>query len=165
MIPPINTIKHFVNRTNTEVASAAIANLVIVDAVAQNNVVNTFDVVEGAVVKAVHIEMWCSSTAGVNDGNQVVIIVEKVPANQAAVTVAQILNLQAYPNKKNILFTFQGVLASSVAGATAIAPIRDWLLIPKGKQRFGFGDRLVISISPLGAGLDTCGMFIYKEYT
>ncbi len=164
MLAPINTNKHFVARTNTTIAAGGIANLTIASAVVAPASSNTFDVTEGAVIKAVHIEMWINGSGAAASSTQAIIIVEKVPAGQVSVTVAQIVNLQAYPNKKNILFTFQGVLGMQRDGQSAIAPIRDWLLIPKGKQRFGFGDKLIISISSLTTTLQSCGMFIYKEY-
>ncbi len=164
MLAPINTNKHFIARTNLSVASGAIANVVIADAVVAPAATNTFDVVEGAVIKAVHIELWISQSGLTNTSAQCTIIVEKVPSNQAPVTFAQIANLQSYPNKKNILFTYQGVSAAQLDGSNAVSPIRDWLLIPKGKQRFGFGDRLIISIAAIGQPFQTCGMFLYKEY-
>ncbi len=165
MLAPINTIKHFVPRTATNTAAGAIAALVVIDAVVAPASSNTFDVNEGAIIKAVWIEFWIANTEASGAGNtQATAIVEKVPSNQASVTASQIVNLQAYPNKKNILFTFQGVITPSAAGAGSMSVLRQWLLIPKGKQRFGLGDRLVLSFHPVIDAVTSCGMFIYKEY-
>ncbi len=136
----------------------------MVKAVAVGGVVNTEDVVEGAVIKAVHIEMWFSSTATSGQSGECQMIVEKVPAGQTPATSAQLLNLQAYPNKKNIFFTFQGNIAGLSTGHQPVPVLRNWLLIPKGKQRFGLGDSLVMSMINITQTLVTCGIIIYKEY-
>jgi len=164
MLAPINTIKHFVARTNTTVLTGVVANVIIADAAVAPASTNTFDVLEGSVLKAVHIEFWIVNGSASNQNTQLTLIVEKIPANGTPPTVANMLNLQAYTNKKNILFTFQGNLQSALDGAGLMAPIRDWILIPKGKQRMGLGDSIVLSILPVAADISTCGMFIYKEY-
>jgi len=44
--------------------------------------------------------------------------------------------------------------------------MRGWYKIPKTKQRFGLGDRLVLQIASQGTdALDFCGFATYKEYT
>ncbi len=164
MLAPINSIKHFVPRTNTSQAIGSVVNLVIADAVSAPASTNTFDVIEGAIIKAVRCEMWIAQGLASGTLTQAVVIVEKVPANQNGATVTNLLNLQAYDNKKNILYTFQGMIGSVESGNQPIPSIREWVLIPKGKQRFGRGDRLIMSITTVSQIMNTCGMFIYKEY-
>ncbi len=164
MLAPINTNKHFIARTNSTITGGTVVALVIADAVVAPAAANTFDVVEGAVIKAFRSEMWISSDEATGNLTQCVIIIEKVPSNQVPATFVNMQNLQAYDNKKNILFTFQGNIGSTNDGAQPMSPIRDWLLIPKGKQRFGRGDRLIMSIAAITQNIQTCGMFIYKEY-
>jgi len=164
MLAPINTNKHYIAQTETVIAAGANLNLVIADGVSAPANANTFDVTEGSTVKAVRCEMWLASGGISNALDQKVIVVEKVPAGAPAITFAQMLNLQAYDNKKNILFVFQGILSANINGTNPIAPIREWLLIPKGKQRFGLGDRLVMSIGTVGENVTICGFFTYKEY-
>jgi len=54
MVAPINSIKHYVARTNTGVATGALSTNVLVDAVAVASAGgNAFDVTEGSIVKAV----------------------------------------------------------------------------------------------------------------
>jgi len=165
MAAPINSTKHFIPKTDGNTSTGVIANLVIANAVAAGAVTNVEDVVEGSVIRAVHVELWMINVGSPNTTTQVVMILEKIPAGQTSPLVTNILNLQSYQNKKNILFTFQGNLANIEAGSNPISPLRDWVLIPKGKQRFGLGDRLVLSFLPVSQGLATCGMFIYKEYS
>ncbi len=164
MLAPINTIKHFVARTATVTAANTIANLVVADASIAPASANTNDVLEGAIIKAVRIELWMALVQStVTNTSQATFIVEKVPAGQTPATVAQLLNLQAYPNKKNILYTFQGLAPNAVV-ANPIPFLREWVLIPKGKQRFGLGDSLVLSFVSVAQAVETCGMFIYKEH-
>ncbi len=123
------------------------------------------DVKEGSIVKAIHLEYWIGNFSATTVSAQFVAVMEKVPANQAGVTFAQITNLGAYLNKKNILWTSQGVLSPSIDGGITIPVIRDWLKVPKGKQRMGQGDRLIFSIAAIGGILRECGLTTYKEYT
>jgi len=164
MVAPINSIKHFVQRPNTSVLTGTITNFVIVDAVAAP--ANTFiqDVIQGSIIKAIHHELWIANGGPTNQTTQVVITVEKKIAGSPVMTFAQSLNLSGYLNKKNILHTFQGILAPNIDGANPIQPLPGWILIPKGKQRMGLGDQIVINISSVTQAIQTCGMFIYKEY-
>ncbi len=164
MLAPINSNKHYVHRTNIVVNSAAIDPEVVVDAVVAPASTNAFDVEEGSVVKAIHFEYWLLSNGATGSDTQFVVIVEKVPSNLASVTAAQILNLGAYTNKKNILFTSQGVLGAGVDGQGALPVLNSWILIPKGKQRMGLGDRVVISFSTIGENVNWCGLATYKEF-
>ncbi len=165
MVAPINSIKHFVPRTNTGLASGAVSAEVLADAVAVAAAgTNIFDVKEGSVIKAVWLEYWVAET-GVTDSNtQITAILEKVPNGLASVTAALIVNLMGYDNKKNVLHTFQGNVAAQIDGNGMVPYMRGWFKIPKGKQRFGLGDRLVMTTFSSGNAAAICGMCIYKEY-
>ncbi len=164
-VASINSVKHYVQQPNSAVASGTIRNQVLVDAIAVAAArSNTFDVEEGALVKAVFLDFWCLGT-GVTDSNtQINAIIEKVPSNQDPVTALQIVNLGAYPNKKNILNSFQGNQGAQIDGHQALPYLRGWQLIPKGKQRMGLGDRIVMSILSSGNAIAICGQSTYKEY-
>ncbi len=164
MLAPINTVKHYVHFTNAILASGGIDGLEIVNAVVAPATSNAEDVREGAIIKAVYIEMWLTNDGGTGTDNQFNVALEKIPTSGIAMTYAQSVNLGAYPNKKNVLFTSQGVQGASVDGIDGIPVLRSWILIPKGKQRFGLGDRLVLNISSTGFSLRRCGMSTYKEY-
>ncbi len=164
MLAPINSNKHYVHRTNTAVASAAVSAHTVVTAVVAPASSTAADVEEGSIVKAIHLEYWLSNIGAASTNTQFIVLFEKVPSGQASVTVAQSANLGAYPNKKNILWTSQGVLASEDDGSNSVPIIRDWVLIPKGKQRMGLGDELVFSLVPTGTAINFCGLSTYKEY-
>ncbi len=164
MLAPINTIKHYVQETKIAVASGAVRNIVIADSVVAPATGNTFDVKEGSIIKAIFFEYWLSAIGTAGSNTQFAMLIEKVPTNTAAVTAAQIVNLASYPNKKNIFFYSQGVLASENDGATSVPITRSFMLVPKGKQRFGITDRMVVTIFALGTAIDVCGFSTYKEY-
>ncbi len=163
MVAPINSIKHFVSRTNTAIATGVTQTLNVVDAVVAPATSNAFDVIQGAVIKAVFIELWLIGDGATDTTVQFTVTVEKRVANSAAITTSQQANLGGYPNKKNILYTTQGLLGPTIDGQSSVPVIRGWQKIPKGKQRFGLDDKLAINITAIGA-LRACGIFIYKEY-
>ncbi len=164
MLAPINTVKHYVHRSNLAIASGGITAISVVDAVVAPATTNPFDVKEGAVVKAVHLEYWLLPSGDTGETTQFAAVLEKVPANAPSVTAAQTANLGSYLNKKNILWTSQGVLGQGIDGQSSVPVIRNWVLIPKGKQRFGQGDRLMFSVAPIATTLQICGLSTFKEY-
>ncbi len=163
-LSPIISIKHFIARTALNIASGILVSQNLVNAVAQNAVVNVEDVVEGSLVKAIWIESWYQNTDVTNSTTTFIMTVEKVPSGQLPMTFAQSLALQAYPNKKNILYTTQGIIGARRDGNGQLPIFRQWIKIPKGKQRIGLGDKIVLNHSSLGASAQICGMSIYKEY-
>ncbi len=164
MLAPINSNKHYVHRTNIALASGAALNVDVVDAVVAPAAANPFEVEEGSIVKAIHFEYWLSNIGGTGTNTQFAAIIEKVVAGQAPVTFAQMAQLGAYPNKKNILWSSQGVLGTQVDGSNSVPIVRGWILIPKGKQRMGLGDEIVFTLSAIGTAINICGISTYKEY-
>ncbi len=162
VLAPINTVKHYVQIENAATADAARRGNVLVDAVAGEATANTFEVQEGSIIKAVYVEYWAKSnaTAGTEDKFQAVL--EKVPTGTNGISFTQMNNMQAYPNKKNVFYYTQGVIGDLTT--QSIPVLRAWFLIPKGKQRFGLGDRLVVSLSTTGSTLNNCGFATYKEW-
>ncbi len=164
MLPVINSRKHYVQTFATSIGSAATVNVQIVHAVVASSVSDPTEVLEGSVVKAIYVELWAigNGTEGVSSFFNV--NVEKVTSGGTPMTNAQALALMTYPSKKNILYTTQGVLGSDI-GAPAIPLMRQWIAIPKGKQRFGLGDKFFINISNVGTvAYQVCGVYVYKEY-
>ncbi len=162
MVAPINSIKHYVHIENASTASAAIRSLVIVDAVSAPAAGAASEVKEGSIVKAIFLEYWVKSEAAANTDTKFQMMYEKVPAGQVSVTFAQMNNLGAYTNKKNVLYFTQGVLGDTNTDSVPIH--RTWFLIPKGKQRMGLGDRIVVSLTATGTAVQNCGFTTFKEY-
>ncbi len=114
----------------------------------------------GTEVKAVWVEIWLvGDTAQL--GSQV-LVVEKIQGGAGGIGFANLANLDAYANKRNIFYETMGLLGDS--NSNPIPVIRDWVKIPKGKQRFAQGDSLRIGISSQAGDINVCGATIFKAY-
>ncbi len=156
--PVINTEKHIVQNSLLAVASGNITNLTLAKGLASPSGVTA--VREGSIIKAIYLEYWITSD-DTGPGTAIVTL-EKVTGGQTVLmTAAQSAALNTYVNKKNVFNTFMGLI-----GGTAqypMAAIRGWFKIPKGKQRFGLDDRLILNLHGQSNGLSVCGFSIYKE--
>ncbi len=160
MKPIIHSTKHIVQAPISQVGTGTRENLLIVQAVQSTVANSSTEVEEGAIVKAVYVEMWLQNKAALGHS---IVILEKTPDGSQGATFTEMGDLFTYTNKKNILFTHEGLTSDDAIG-NPLPVIRQWFKIPKGKQRFGLGDRLVLTISnPSSVDLNRCGMFIYKE--
>ncbi len=158
----INSVKHIAQQSLAVIQEQAIAQINI----AQTVVVEPstpIDVVVGSAIKAVYCEYWllgessqpCTATWSF----------EKRVAGATAMTQAQGQLLQDYPNKRNIFKVGQGIIGDS--NSNPIPVLREWIKIPKGKQRMAQDDVLVLNVSCIGDadnGLEICGLAVYKEY-
>ncbi len=162
MRPVIHSTKHYVPFPILPIPTATRNQQILVQAVATPDKNDATEVEEGAVVKAVFVELWLLNSA--NDGEEIVTIC-KTQSNDNGPSFAELATLFTYDNKKNILFTHQGLSSNNGVG-NPIVTIRNWIKIPKSKQRFGLGDQLVLSIANVSSNdLSRCGIAIYKEYT
>ncbi len=164
MRPVIKSKKHVVQISQANVGQAAVVSTVLVTAVeATGNLPDHVE--EGAIVKSCYVEFWVSQDSASVVGSYTVILY-KDPGGTNAATSAQMAALHDYSNKKNILFTAQGLLTPNDGGQVPV--LRSWYKIPKGKQRFGLTDRLILAIRNNNAtaiDINFCGLAIYKEYT
>ncbi len=162
MRPVIHSQKHYVQMSRSTVATVARNVEPLVKAVESTTANAVDEVVEGALVKAVYIELWLLNAG--NDGSDIVTLTK----NNNNLTGPSFTNMNAlgiYPEKKNILFTHQG-LSSNDGGDRPLNIMASWYKIPKSKQRFGLGDRLNLNIANNSLNdLFYCGFATYKEYT
>ncbi len=161
MKPIIHSQKHYVQISRSSVATVArnVEQLIKAVAVANKDAVD--EVVEGAIVKAVYIELWVLNTG--NDGSHIVTLT-KNNNNDNGPNFTQMNSLGTYAEKKNVLYTQQG-LDPNDATSQPVVVTKQWHKIPKSKQRFGLGDVLNLNIANNSAqGLDYCGFATYKEY-
>ncbi len=164
MRPPIVSRKHIVQHTQFTVASAAVASFTDVVGAAVQDVNTASEIIEGSIVKAIYVELWLISDTLTNPAATYVLIFEKGQSESADPSFADMTTLDAYQNKKNVLFVSQGLLAEEGGNPTPVH--RGWIKIPKGKQRFGLKDTFKIHIAAIGTeGIDGCGFSIYKSYT
>ncbi len=162
--PIVNSIKHMVNRSTVAIATGTLRNDTVVDAVAVAAAGANTQVTQGSVIKAVYVELWFVGSGTTGNISAFTMTIEKLSGGQPLMTFTNSQNLFVYPNKKNVLYTTQAINSTKVDGANPVPMIRGWVKIPKGKQRFGLGDRLLVNTASVGAG-EVCGVFIYKEYS
>ncbi len=148
---------------NSSVLGSAVESEVVVNAIAAPGNTNTEDITEGNVIKAVYLEYWLGGDGSSGDESQFTFWVEKKRVAEADPTFANSQNLQAYPNKKNILYTTQGIIPAMLDGGMSIPVVKGWQAVPKGKQRFGLGDELIATVAA-GSPLRFCGFSTYKEH-
>jgi len=161
MKAPIQSRKHYVQQTITPVSVGVNLNINVAIAKDLQSVASPGDIREGAIVKAVFVEVWVIGQSDSASGNALLTIM-KIPGGGTSLTAATHAALDGYDNKKNILYHTQGIINDGVANATPF--IRQWFKIPKGKQRFGLDDRIVLSIMTQAESLNFCGFQTFKEY-
>ncbi len=162
MRPVIHSTKHYVQTSLSTVTASTITNVELVDAVQVVDKNSSSEVEEGAVVKAVYVEMWIR-TQDTAPGSFVYIICKR-PGGVNVPSTAEMAALGTWDNKKNVFYTTQGL--ANDQDADAIPAFKGWIKIPKSKQRFGLGDHLSFHIFAQGAlDLTICGFATYKEYT
>ncbi len=148
---PINVIATGVREINTVVSAQ------------ESTVANTaVEVAEGSSIKAVYFELWLQNQGTLGE---FIMTITKSGEALTGPTFVEMADLFAYTNKKNVLYTTQGLTSNDgVSGPVNV--IRGWVKIPKSKQRFGLGDRLHMNISNVSSNdLNRCGFALFKEYS
>ncbi len=164
MRAPIHSKKHIVQISQGTVGQTAIVttNLVL----SQEASSTTPDAIEeGAIVKACFVEFWVSQDSASVVGSYTIVLFKR-PGGSASISSANMAALHDFSQKKNILFTAQGLLTPNDGGQVPV--LRQWYKIPKGKQRFGLGDRLQLVIRNNNAtaiDINFCGLAVFKEYS
>jgi len=158
----ITSNKHYVQKSLATVGASATVNVILAQAKDVPATGISTDIKTGASIKAVYVEMWVRSSE-VSPGTVLLSLI-KVPGLGILPTFAELVSLHTYTNKKNVFYHTQGL--TNDADANAVPFVRQWFKIPKGKQRFGLDDILVVAISSQAA-IDNviCGFAVYKEYT
>ncbi len=156
----VHSIKHVVQFSIASLLSGNVRENVIATAVARQDVDLPTEVQEGSSIKAVYLEYWY-----IGDGattSELITAVAKIPTSGAGMTAGELQAIQTYPNKKNIFEIHQGLLGK--VGTNPVNVFRHWIKIPKGKQRFGLGDKLSVNSFAGGADFFLCGFATFKEY-
>ncbi len=160
----IHSKKHYLQMSQFTIAQAAVDTQVII--IAQEAVSTTPSAVEvGSSIKAVYVELWLGNASATVVGSYTTILV-KNPGGNAPATSTNLAALHDYDNKKNILFTSQALVPPTDGGQVMV--MKGWYKIPKGKQRFGLGDRLdLVTRNNNATSIDVngCGLGVFKEYS
>ncbi len=160
--PMVHSKKHYVQNSIETIVASTVETKSIAVAVETVDVNLANEVVEGCTIKAVYFEQWMRAADTV--GASFIAVIYKLPGAAVVFTAAQLADLHGAENKKNILWTSQGLLNDQ--DADALGMLRGWIKIPKTKQRFGLGDQLVFQIFAQGAiDMHLCGFALFKEYT
>ncbi len=162
MRPPIHSQKHYVQFPISDITTGIKGSLQIAKSVATVDKNLASEVEEGSIIKAVYVELWLLNDG--NDGEFIAVLVKDTKDGNGP-SFSELASLNTYVNKKNVLFTTQGLTQND--GVTGPIPVmRGFYKIPKSKQRFGLGDTLNLTIANVSAGnLQRCGFTTYKEYT
>ncbi len=157
-----NHRKHIVQHSLAVITAGNKGEFIPIDAVnvATISASNSTQVREGCTIKAIYVEFWVTGDDVVQGSG--VAMIEIVKSGGASATAAEMASLDTYENKNNVLEIHQGLFNREDGVAMPI--FRGWITIPKGKQRFALGDRLVIGFLAQSDGVNLCGMEIYKEY-
>ncbi len=160
--PMVHSTKHYVQTSIATIVAGAkldISLVVAVDVGAKNL---PTEVEEGNTVKACFNEYWIRSSEA--SPGSFVAVLYKLPGSGVKFSTAQLAALHSSENKKNILWSSQGLVNDN--NSTALSLQRGWYKIPKTKQRFGLGDELIFTVFAQGAiDLVICGLSTYKEYS
>ncbi len=160
--PMVHSQKHYVQLSLTEVLAGAAQSFVIAESVQVVDKNSVQEVENGSTIKAVYVETWVKAGVATNLG-QVVAMLVKLPSGVGTATTTEMAALGNYDNKKNILYTTQGLVNNEDQNAKIL--VKGWFKIPKGKQRMGLGDSIEVRIFAQTTTLDWCGFTTYKEYT
>ncbi len=162
MRPIIQSKKHINQESLATVGTGAVGNFVIATSIEGASTAPEF-INEGAIVKACYVEFW-AGTESATVVTSYTVALYKDPGGTNPALTADMAALHDWSNKKNILFTGQGLLPIEAGGIVPV--MRQWYKIPKGKQRFGLGDRLILTIRNNSAiDIIFCGVAVFKEYT
>ncbi len=156
----IHSEKRIVQITLGNITGGAVGGLELVIAKQDPTASAPQDVEIGTTVKAIYLELWLLGTG--QQPNTSSVIVEKIQNSAGTAAVADMQNLNGYANKRNILEMHQGLIGDANTNPTPF--YRNWIKIPKGKQRFALGDSLSFIIHAITEDIQFCGVAIFKAY-
>ena len=158
----VHSIKHYIQTSIATIVAGAKLDITLVSAVDTADKTALNEVEEGNTVKACFNEYWIRSSEA--SPGSFIAVLYKLPGAGTKFSLAQLAALGSAENKKNILWSSQGLVNDQ--DADALGMMRGWYKIPKSKQRFGLGDELVLTVFAQGAiDLVICGLTTYKEYS
>ncbi len=155
--PKVNTEKHYKQESLFTIASGAISNRIIAFAAAVPTGAN--QVREGASISAVYVELWITTDDAALGSH--IVTLEKLSGTSPFMASGDSASLNTYANKKNIFHTQMGLTPPNTQ--YPMSTVKGWFRIPRGKQRMGLGEQLVLNIHGQSNGLTGCGFFTYKE--
>ncbi len=144
-------------------AAASVTTLVVAAVDVEDKIANAAQIITGEIVKAIYCEYWLLGAEASNASSSFQLAISKLPGGEGTPSFAEVNALSFWTNKKNVLFFSQGLLGGDLTNPVPI--IRQWIKIPKGKQRFGLNDRMAVTITGLSGAIIFCGMTVFKSYS
>ncbi len=163
MKAPIHSRKHYVQLSQSQIAQSAVLVTTISQAIEGASSTPT-QVNEGAIVKAIWVEMWLVQDSASVLGSFTAGIY-KNPGGTSTISAGNAAALHDWTNKKNLLYTTQAL--SPISDSALMLLYKGWIKVPKGKQRQGLGDRFQFFVRNNNAtaiDMEVCGLFVFKEY-
>ncbi len=159
---PINSRKNIVQNVAI-IAGAGTNTQVIVNSVeTMPALANTQQVVTGAIVNTIYLEVWMYGNAVEGVNSPVTWMLAKNPGNNLTLPDPALAGLS--DNKRWIFAMGKGLLGSSLNGQPGYL-IRGWFSIPKRMRRMGFDDEIVLIIkNDTANNVNLCKLMIYKWY-
>ncbi len=157
----VHSTKHYIQKSLTTITAGGVETIPVATGVEVSLKNLASEVEEGNSIKACYVEMWIRANDAV--AGSFVAVLYKTSGDTTAPTAVDMAALHDWDNKKNILFTAQGLTNDKLSDATPF--MRQWYKIPKSKQRFGLGDDLKLTIFAQALDQNICGFFTYKEYS
>ncbi len=159
MRPRVNTRKHIIQVTLSSALAGVTVGTQLVRVSQSPDLELSPEVEPGTIISSVYLEFWLLGAG--QQPTTMTALLEKTESGSNAVTTTEMTNLHTYANKKNIFVTHQGIVGD--ANANPVPIFREWIKIPKGKQRFGLGDSLHFRLKSITEDTEFCGIAIYKS--
>ncbi len=160
---PINRIKHVVDAQGT-IAAGAVNSIAIADATDTPSLAATASVETGSKVNGIYLRVEIASNEAISLGAipNVYMYVAKNPGNNVTLPTANAVG--SNDNKRFVLHQEMSMIENKGQGSNARTLFNGVIVIPKGMQRFGPDDALILNI--LCPALDTvqCVQCHYKEF-
>ncbi len=156
----INSEKRIVQQTLSTVNEGVTQTALVVECKQDVNPSSPQEVSPGTVVKAVYVEMWFFGLG--QQQSTTTTVFGKLVGTEPTISSVEMGDLNAYAGKKNLFEIHQGLVGD--VNSNPIPFYRDWIKIPKGKQRMGIGDRLFLAVKGITDDTQFCGLYIYKAY-
>ncbi len=154
----IKSRKRIVQLTTTTASFGTTNNETITFAVQEPDNTNPKECNVGVVIQAIYVEIWAMCAAAQPGAANLTL--EKRVSGLPNMSHTSALALDGYGNKNNIFKIHQGLIPD--ANSNPIPVLREWIMIPKGKQRMSLNDAWVLNVAAIIDDVEYCGFFQFK---
>ncbi len=156
---PINTLKHIVDRQGGLVATTQVEEILVSAVDNPTFVTNPQEISNTSNVTHVFLNVQVAATGTAALAN-VYMFVAKNPAGDLVFPDANAVGKSDL--RKHVLHQ-EMIMTEKNTTAIPRTLFKGVIKIPRGKQRFGLGDKLIVALLAPGVNFDYCVQCIYKE--